>query len=409
MKHDPIDMTRIRDQFPALSSNTVFLENAGGSQVPKVVADRMHEYMLNSYVQLDAGYALSTQATKMVEEAHEFINLFMNGQRTGKVIFGASCSILCRMLADCYGQVLSPGDEIIVAETGHEANTGPWMHLERLGIEVRIWKMDPRTCESPLKLLEQLLNVRTRIVAFPHVSNLLGGIEDIQAITRLAHEHDARVVVDGVAFAPHRVMDVEAWNVDWYVYSTYKVYGPHMAVLYGRHDAYAELGGPNHYFIPDDEVPYKFELGGACHEACRGLLALGEYLNVLTGSDADAAVTRETVVRAFEIMTQCEAEPQARLIRYLLDHPRVRLIGPESVGEDRVGTISFLHEKLTSKRVAQAAHEHGIGIRNGHMYAHRLCKALGMEPDDGVVRVSLVHYNTIEEIDQLIEVFDNIL
>ncbi|MFH2002489.1 MAG: aminotransferase class V-fold PLP-dependent enzyme [Planctomycetota bacterium] len=409
MNTDTIDMERIRSRFPALASNTVFLENAGGSQVPEVVARRMHEYMLNSYVQLDAGYALSSAATEMVHEAHDFINLFMNGTRSGKVAFGPSCSVLCRMLADCYGGILSPGDEIVVAETGHEANTGPWMNLKRMGVEVRLWKMDPRTFSCPLKSLERMLNARTRVLAFPHVSNLLGGIEEIEAATRLAHKHGARVVVDGVAYAPHRAMDVEAWDVDWYVYSTYKVYGPHMAVLYGKHEAYAELTGPNHYFIPDDEIPYKFELGGASHEGCRGLLALGEYLNFLAGRAAHETMNRETIVRAFDIMKQCESKPQARLIRYLIDHPRVRIIGPESASEERVATISFVHEELPSKRIAQAAHDHNIGIRNGHMYAHRLCKALNLDPDDGVVRVSLVHYNTIEEIDRLIEVLDKVL
>ncbi len=401
-----IDQQSIRRQFPALASDTVFLENAGGSQVPRVVADRMREYMLNSYVQLDAGYALSTRATETVDRAHQFINLLMNGTRTGQVALASSCSVLCRMLADCYAAVLSPGDELIIAQTAHEANAGPWASLAGRGMTVKVWKMDPRTCTCPLEGLQRLLTSRTRIVAFPHVSNLLGDIVDLEGIVRLAHQAGARVVVDGVAFAPHRAMDVEAWDVDWYVYSTYKVYGPHMAALYGKHEAFAQLTGPNHYFIPDDQVPYKFELGGAIHEGCAGLLALGDYLSFLSGRDR---VDRETVTGAFELMTRCELPLQERLLDYLLGHPRVRVVGPESAGRSRVGTVSFLHRDLSSRQIAEAAHRRNIGIRNGHMYAHRLCTALGLDPDDGVVRVSMVHYNTAEEIDRLIAVFEDVL
>ena len=409
MKPPAPDVQRIRSWFPALQADLVFLENAGGSQVPGMVAERMRDYMLSSYVQLDAGYALSQKATDTVNAAHEFVNLLMNGGRTGKVVLASSCSVLCRMLADCYAKTLSPGDEIIVAETGHEANVGPWVSLAERGAKLSIWPVDRDSCSCPLKVLEELVTERTRIVALPHVSNLLGDIVDLAAVVEIAHAKGARVVADGVAYAPHRAIDVAAWDVDWYVYSTYKVYGPHMGGLYGKHDAFAELHGPNHYFVPQHEVPYKFELGGASHEGCAGLLALGAYLNFLAGRDPGAAPDRETVVGAYEVMTGLELPLQERLISYLLGKSTVQLIGPSAIDQTRVGTISFIHESLPSSRIACAAHEHGIGIRNGHMYAHRLCKALAIDPDDGVVRVSLLHYNTLEEIERLIEVFEQVL
>lgn len=406
---ESIDVEAIREQFPALASETVFLENAGGSQMPGVVADRIHDYMLNTYVQLDAGYDLSRQATRVVEEAHSFVNLLMNGNRSGKVILGPSCSVLCQILADCYARVLAPGDEVIVAETGHEANVGPWMKLADRGIVLRMWPMDRDTLCCSLEGLGNLLNDRTRIVAFPHVSNLLGDIVDIKAVTGMVHEAGARVVVDGVAYAPHRAMDVDSWGVDWYVYSTYKVYGPHMAALFGRDDATRELVGPNHYFIPSAEVPYKYELGGVCHEGCAGLIALGEYLKFLAGTQSRSPIDRQTVLDAFGVMTACELPVQERMIGYLLEKPDVTIIGPESADRSRVGTISFVHAKLSSEEIARAAHARNFGIRNGHMYAHRLCKAIGLDPDDGVVRVSLVHYNTLDEINRLIDVFEQVL
>ncbi len=332
----------IRESFPALEDETVFLENAGGSQVPGVVAERMREYLLSSYVQLGAGYELSQRATAMVEEARGFVRLLFGGV-DGEVVLGPSTSALLQMLADCYGRVLEPGAEIVVAESGHEANVGPWVRLERAGARVRWWKVDPQSCSCPVERLGELLNDRTALVAFPHVSNLLGEIVDVKAITEMVHAVGARVVVDGVAYAPHRAMDVESWGVDWCGFSAYKVYGPHMAALWGRREAMAELEGPNHFFVATDDVPYKFELGGVNHEGCAGLLGLREYVAFLAGeADADR-LDRAGVERAFEVMTACELPVQARLIEYLRSRRDVRIIGPEHGGPDRVGTISFVH------------------------------------------------------------------
>jgi cysteine desulfurase family protein (TIGR01976 family) len=402
------DRERIRAQFPALAGDTVYLENAGGSQVPAVVADSIREYMLTSYVQLGAGYPLSLRATEIVNEAHEFVRLMMNG-KDGEVVLGSSTSALLQMLAGCYAQVLKPGAEIVVAQTGHEANIGPWKKLDRLGFELRWWEMDPSTCSCPLSELEKLLTDRTALVAFPHVSNLLGEIVDIEGITSLAHRAGARVVVDGVAYAPHRAIDVSAWDVDWYAYSTYKVYGPHMAALWGRRHALAELTGPNHFFVADDDLPYKFEVGGANHEGCAGIRGLRDYLAFLVEETDPASLDRPAIERAFEIITACELPLQARLIEYLRSRDDVRIVGPKDDGASRVGTISFVHSSKSSAEITAAVDRSGIGIRHGHMYAYHLCEAAGLDPEDGVVRTSLVHYNTPEEIERLIEVFDTVL
>jgi cysteine desulfurase family protein (TIGR01976 family) len=411
-----VDAKRIRRCFPALSGRTVFLENAGGSQVPAVVADAVRDYMLESYVQLGAGYELSQRCTALVDRAHEFMNLFVNGIGRGKVILGPSCTQLCTMLADCYARRLDAGDEIIVTETGHEANVGPWMKLADRGFVVRMWNVDPDSLKCPLDRLDDLLTDRTKLVAIVHASNLLGEIIDVKPIAARVHEAGARLVVDGVAYAPHRAIDVAALGADWYVFSNYKVYGPHMATLFGADDAIAELEGPNHFFIPRDEVPYKFELGGASHEACAGLLALGRYLAFVASGDStvldperDVPVDRAMIDRAFATMTACELPLQCRLIGYLRDKPQVRIVGPDHAEPSRVGTISFVHETRSSAEITAAVNARNIGIRNGHMYAYRLCRAIGLDPDDGVVRVSLVHYNTIEEIERLIAVLDEML
>jgi len=402
------DRDRIRAQFPALGGDTVFLENAGGSQVPAVVADGIRDYMLSSYVQLEAGYPLSQHCTELVATAHDFVRLLMNGG-DGEVILGSSTSALLQMLAGCYSTALAPGSEIVVAQTGHEANVGPWKKLERFGFPLRWWEMDPATCTCPLERLEALLNDRTALVVFPHVSNLLGDIVDVRAITELVHAARARVVVDGVAYAPHRAMDVAAWDVDWYAYSTYKVYGPHMAALWGRRDAIAELTGPNHFFVPDDELPYKFEVGGASHEGCAGLLGLRNYLAFLADLEDSQELDRSAIELAFATMTACELPLQARLIEYLLSREDVRIIGPNHSDPSRVPTISFVHSSKSSAEITAVVDRSDIGIRHGHMYAYHLCEALGLDPEDGVVRVSPVHYNTMDEVERLIEVLETAL
>lgn len=401
-----VDIHTIRAEFPALESGFIFLENAGGSQVPRAVADAIRDYMLRDYVQLGAGYEVSERATETVAEAHRFINEFMNGTAVGQVVLGPSSTQLCTMLAECYELALRPGDEIIITETGHEANVGPWARLADQGFVVRTWKVDPQTAQCSLSDLEGLLSNRTKIVAFPHVSNLLGEIVDVAAITQVAHRAGARVVVDGVAFAPHRAIDVREWDVDWYVYSTYKVFGPHMAALYGKQEAFAELQGPNHFFIPNDD-PYKFELGGVNHEGCAGLLALRGYLKLLAGTSGE--VSHGTVKTAFEVATELELPLQKRLIEYLQSKPAVKIVGPAHAGPDRVPTISFIHSSNSSPEIVAEVDKHAIGIRYGHMYAYRLCKALGIDVDTGVVRVSAVHYNTVDEVEKLIQVLDGVL
>ena len=397
---------QLRSHFPALRTETVFLENAGGSQVPVEVADRIRDYLLESYVQLGAGYEVSRRSTELVRRAHDFVRLLMGGEG-GEVILGASASALLQMLADCYSRILEPGREVVVALVGHEANIGPWTRLDRFGVETRWWVMDREDCSTPLSELEELLSDRTSLVAFPHVSNLLGEIVDVPEITALAHQAGARVVVDGVAYAPHRAMNVSEWDVDWYVYSTYKVYGPHMAALWGRSDALQELTGPNHYFIR--EVPYRFELGGPSHEGCAGLLGLGDYLKAVAGGESEGEVSRSEVEQAFDVMERCERPLQARLLDYLGSKRGVRIVGPTADGPDRVGTISFVHAEKSSKAITEVVDRSEVAIRHGHMYAYRLCEALDLEPDDGVVRVSLVHYNTEDEIEKLIQVLERAL
>lgn len=402
-------LEQIRAQFPSLATGFAFLENAGGSQVPKVVLDAIRRFMEEDYVQTGAGYPASDRATQLAADAHAFLNLLMNGQGIGHTAVGPSTTALLYMLANCMAQRMSPGDEVVVSIANHESNAGPWARLADQGIVVKWWMGDPETGLTDLKSLDALLSNRTKVVAFPQTSNVLGEVTDVAAIAKMAHEVGAKVVVDGVATTSHRAPDVAAFDADFYIFSNYKVYGPHMASLFGKTEAWLELKGPNHFFVRDDELPRKFELGCNAYESLAGVMALGQYYKFLAGEADDALPTRSTIEDAYRRMQELEAPLQSRLVEYLLGKEGVRLFGPRTSGPERVPTIAFVHDRLPSDAIARHVNSRGIGIRTGHMYAYRLCEALGIQPDPGAVRISAVHYNSIEEIDRVISALEEVL
>jgi cysteine desulfurase family protein (TIGR01976 family) len=397
---------QIRARFPSLANGEAFMDNAGGSQVPGCVADAVREFMLTSYVQVGADYPASKRATQTVADAHAMVNTIMGGDGVGRTTFGSSSTSLCRMLSDCYAEALQPGDEIVVGESGHEANVGPWARLGSRGLNVKIWRANPETGVCELSELQRLLTNRTKVVAFVQVSNILGQVEDFQACIDVAHEAGARVVLDGVAYAPHLPMDMAAWGVDWYVMSCYKVFGPHIGAMFGRHEAFAELTGPNHYFLANDYLPGKFELGGSNMESCGGLLGLQSYLSFLAGREE---FDRETVIGAWRAMEELERPLTARFLDFLNSKAEVKVVGSSKADSARVPTISFLHAELSPKEIADRAMDAGIGMRAGNFYSVRLLERMGIDPKSGVARASFAHYNSMEEVDRLIAALDPVL
>lgn len=392
----------IRDQFPALKSGFGYFENAGGSQVPQCVIDAIAGFMTTSYVQIGAGYPAADRATEVEAQAHDFMLRLYGGEVKGHVAVGSSTSALLSMLAGCFADTLKPGDEIVLHESGHEANLNPWKRLEKRGIVLKWWRVDPETGLSDLETLRQTVSERTKIVCVTHTSNLLGDVVDVAEAAKIAHSVGARVVVDSVAYASHHWLDAAAWDVDFLVVSHYKIYGPHIAGLYGKKEAWTELDGPNHFFIPSQKAK-RFELGCHSYEALAGVLALQDYLCFLTG---DSECTRETIVRGFETMKALELPLQSRFQEFLSSRSDVRLFGPTEKGQPRHPTFGFVHRAKPSSEIASFVNARQFGIRHGHMYAYHLCQRLGLDTDDGVVRVSMVHYNSLEEVERLIEVVE---
>ncbi len=387
-----LDLDFVRAQFPALSAGYVFLDNAGGSQTLGRVADRIRDYLLTSNVQLGASYAISEISTARVDEAARETARYM-GAAEGEIVLGASTTQLLQNLSRAMEAELSPGDEIVTTEADHEANVGPWTRLASRGVVIKVWPLDPETLRLEERGLAPLLTKRTRLVAFPHVSNVLGSIHDVSALTRLAHAHGAKVCVDGVAFAPHREVDVAAWDVDYYVFSFYKVYGPHMAVLFGKRALLERLAGINHGFI--DEVPYKLQPGNVNYELSHGLGGIYEYVGALGGK-------RE----AFARIAEHEERLSARLLGWLAGVRGARVWG-DTVADRarRVPTIGFTVDGASPEAIVRRVDPCGVGIRHGDFYAKRLVDALGLAPA-GVVRVSAVHYNTEAELDRAMSALD---
>jgi cysteine desulfurase family protein (TIGR01976 family) len=331
----------------------------------------------------------------------------INAADPSEVVLGPSTSALLRMLAQCLGATLAAGDEVIVTNTDHEANLSPWLSLTARGIVVKTWAVNPTTLELDLADLEALLTRRTRLVTVTHTSNVLGNLNPIRAIADRVHGQGALLCVDGVAFAPHRRVDVQALDVDFYAFSLYKVYGPHIALLYGKRDRLLALPGYNHDFIAPTAIPYKFQPGGSCYELSYSLVAITEYLQHLAQHHWGAAAGTTPAAQlgqAFALIEAHEAQLAERLLGFLRSRPRVRVIGsPEAGASQRVPTLSFVVKDLGSDQIPPHLDSQRIGLRSGHFYAPQLIEALGLGGHQGVVRVSMVHYNTLEECDRLVD------
>jgi cysteine desulfurase family protein (TIGR01976 family) len=392
-----LDVDLLRKRFPALGGDWTFFDNAGGSQTLGAVADRVRDYLLTTDVQLGATYDVSRRAGERVRAGQRAMATLVNAADPSEIVIGSSTSALLRMLALCLGRTFSSGDEIIVTNCDHEANIGPWVDLQEHGVRIRSWNVNPDTLALETNGLERLLSERTRLVAVTHTSNVLGHVNPIAEWARLAHDQGGLICVDGVAYAPHRRVDVRAWNVDFYALSLYKVYGPHLGVLFGKREHLLSLPRWNHFFIEDDELPYKLQPGNVNYELTWSAGAILDYLTEIGDGDLETAYAR---------MAAHESVLGDRLLRWLQTKSRVRVIGDPEMTDDRVSTISFVVDGVKSSEIPPYADAARIGIRWGDFYARRLIDDLGLSPGDGVVRVSMVHYNTEAEMTRLLETLD---
>lgn len=403
-----LDLNYVRTQFPALSDNYAYLDNAGGSQVLAGVARKIGEYLLTSSVQLGASYRKSMEAGEKVLAARRSIARLINAPHDEEVVMAGSTTLLLQLLCRAIEPGIKPGDEIIVTSSDHEANIGPWVRLERAGARIRWWTVNKDSLDIELADLDKLITPRTRWIAMTHASNILGTVNPVEAVARKAHAAGARLCVDAVAYAPHRLVDVQASGADAYVFSFYKVFGPHFAVLWLPRDQFLELPSLNHYFVGRDVLPYKLQPGNVNYELSWGCTGICDYLVDIgrrLGANGDERQCMAAAFAAFESQEDTIAE---RLLSYLRGRRDVRIIGrPRAEQRRRVPTISFVAPGRSSADIVAKVDGHDIGIRYGDFYARRLIEELGLSAQGGVVRVSMAHYNTLDEIDRLIRALDS--
>ena len=403
-----LDLDIVRSHFPALSSGYVYMDNAGGSQTLDLVADRIRDYLLTTNVQLGATYEVSRKSGERVADGTAAVKALLNARHDEEVVMGSSTSLNFKILSECLSRGWQPGDEVIVTNADHEANVSPWTALAEKGIVVKTWKLDPQTWRFRTEDLKTLLSPKTKLVAVTHASNLLGGINPIKEIAQLVHANGSLICVDGVAFAPHRAIDVQALDVDFYGFSFYKVYGPHYAVLYGKKHLLETMPGFNLYFI--NESPYKFQPGNVNFEFAWSMTGLIAYFHQLVEASTGTrpATDREAVTHAYQLIKDHEDHLCSKFLDFLNNKPGVQIIGDKDISL-RVPTISFVVEGKTSDQITLACDPQRIGIRYGDFYAKKLIADHGLETKQGVVRVSMVHYNTLDELDRLIAVLDGVL
>jgi selenocysteine lyase/cysteine desulfurase len=402
----PLDPDRIRAAFPAFAepslSGQAFFENAGGSYTARHVIDRLETYYRRTKVQPYGVYAASREAGEAMDHAFERMAAALNVPADW-IQFGPSTSANTYVLGNAFAGWLQVGDAIIVTNQDHEANTGAWRRLASRGIEVREWKVDPTTGRLDLAGLDALMDTSVRLVTAPHCSNIAGEINPIAEIAARAKSIGAVTVIDGVSYAPHGLPDVTALGVDAYLFSAYKVYGPHQGVFAIRPSLAAELRNQGHFFN-DAKPRYRLTPAGPDHAQIAACAGIADYLEYVAGL-ADPSLPGATPFRrAHAAMRAQEIALAEPLFEYLRARNSLRVIGPLDP-QKRAPTISLALSEPGALVAARLA-KHGIMASGGHFYAWRLLQAVGIKPEHGVLRLSFVHYTTPAEIEQLIAALD---
>jgi cysteine desulfurase family protein (TIGR01976 family) len=404
------DVQSVRENFPSLKQiqdgrQVVFFDNPGGTQVPKTVMDAMTGYLLRDNANHGGAYATSRRSDAMIMQARQAMTDMLGAASADEIVFGPNMTSLTFTLSRAFTHWLKPGDDVVVTRLDHDANISPWMLLARdTGANLRWVDFRTEDCTLDMDDLERQLSRRTKIVACAYASNAVGTINDVKTVTEMAHHAGALIFVDGVQYAPHGTIDVRALDCDFLVCSAYKFFGPHEGVLYGKLDLLDRL--PAYKVRPaKNSPPHKFETGTQNHEGIAGTLAAVEYLANLSGKDEPGSSRRERLIEAMKKIVEYEQRLVSRLITGLQQVKGLHIYGikdPEQFNR-RVPTVAFRIDGFSPLEVAEYVGGKGIFVWDGNYYALAVTERLGFEDKGGMVRVGLVHYNTGEEVDRLLD------
>jgi cysteine desulfurase family protein (TIGR01976 family) len=409
----PIQIEAVRSQFPALASGTVFFDGPGGTQVSQQVIDRMRKYLIGTNANHGGAYPTSHASDDTVDEARGAMADFYNASRPEEIVFGPNMTSLTLNLSRSLARELQPGDEIVVTRLDHDANIAPWLLVARdRGCEVRWVDIDVEDCTWRMDQMRSAIRERTRIVAVGYASNGSGTVNPVHEVVEMAHQVGALCYIDAVQYAPHRPIDVQEIDADFLVTSSYKFFGPHAGILYGKYELLDRLQAYKVRPAPESP-PGKFETGTGNFEAIAGVLGAIEYLEALgesMGSDGPAELAGRYSGRALHLrramagIRRYEDGMSLHLLTALQRIPGLHLYGigdPESL-DQRVPTFTFTINGFHPRTVAERLGRRGIYVWDGHYYALALAERLGLANSGGMVRAGLVHYNTAQEVDRLI-------
>jgi len=408
-----LDIDYVRSQFPAfkdpLSKDWSFFENAGGSYVPKNVIDKLTEFMTATKVQPYAEYPMSKIAGENMDKATELFAKMINA-KNNEILIGGSTSINLYVLSNALKKNLATGDEVIVTNQDHEANISPWLRLKENGAKIIEWKFNINNHELKINDLEKLITSKTKILAVTHCSNIVGSVNNLKKICNLAHQNNIIVIGDGVSYAPHGFPDVKDLGVDFYTFSLYKTYGPHLALLYGKEEILKNLPNQNHEFL-EGKYPYTINPGGPNHEELVSLIGIYEYFENLYNHHFKNKNlnTLEKIKKINNLISVHEESIANPILNYLDKREDLNLIGKNKIeNKNRAPTISFYSNKKSSKEIAEILNKSKIATRNDNFYAWRCLNYLGIDTDDGVVRLSMTHYNNNEDTEKVIKALEKI-
>jgi cysteine desulfurase family protein (TIGR01976 family) len=395
----------VRAAFPALTRppGFIFFDNAAGAQVPQTVLDAVSHHLLECNVQRGGRYAKSREVDEMILRARHSVADLVSARDVSEIAFGMNATSFIRLVSLAIGQTLDKRNDIVVTEMDHEANVATWLALERSGARIRWWK----TREDGNLYVEDLvplMSSTTRLVACTLASNAIGSIVDVAAAAGVAHAAGAEIFLDAVHYGPHGLIDVQAFDCDYLVCSGYKIFSPHMGFLWGRRELLEKLPTFREDFILD-EPPGKIEAGTFVYENVAGMDAAVCYLENLgrsmagKGATAKSESTRLALRRGFEAIRVYEGSLSLEMLRVLKDCGAVVYgVTDDRRIRERVPTLCFNLPNVRPARVTEELAKQNIGVRDGHMYSPRLMKRLGLLPESGAVRASLVHYNTVQEV-----------
>ena len=406
-----LDTAFCRRHFPALDGEWVFMENAGGTLVPDQVISRLNQFTSRHQVQPGEGYEASAIGAERIADGRASLAQLINAD-VGEIVIGPSTTSNVYVLSHALRPLLQPGDEIIVTNQDHEANNGSWRRLEAKGIVLREWRMNAETEDLEIEDLLPLLGGKTKLVCFNHCSNIAGMFRDVKEIARRVHEAGALVCVDGVAALPHRRVDVKALDVDFYLYSPYKVFGPHMGVLYGKRNLLALLANQSHYFLGEDDYQRRLCPGGYNYELTAAAAGMAEYFDCVHAHHFPGAnlETQARLDQVFELFAGHERTMAQRIEDYLNSRAGLRLVARGAAGRrERIGVFAFTVDGRNSGEIAARLRAGRIGLHADDFYAARCIDALGLRERGGVVRASLVHYNDAADVDRLLGHLDETL